>query len=155
ERTTLYRALAVGEGGERQVLVRVEVSPAIDLFQLVNESPRRVGSPAEVRWSVRGADAIELSDAEGHRWIVPRDRLEEGSKEVPVPADGVLWLTAWRDGVPARRKLHVPLTEGPRIQELQARAGELTPDGRLAATLSWKVEGAASLELLTLPGGAM
>lgn len=153
ERSTVYRAVADGEGGQRQIHVRVEVSPAVDAFQMVDVSPRRVGSQVEVSWAVRGADTLELSDAEGRRWQAPEALLPGGAVEVPVPEDGVIQLTAWREGVPARRKLHVPLTEGPRIEAWQALAEELGADGRTSVALSWRVEAATSLEILALPGG--
>lgn len=158
ERTTVYRLVAAGPGGEVSVQERLALMPVIQRFDSPAAGVVRPGQEVELGWAIRGATSATISNRSGWFLEVPAAELDAGSVRAPVGLGGAFVLTAASDELIAEPvTLMIPLTAEPRILEtrFEPEGGVTAGNGEVATlTFAWEVQGAeGSLHLEKIPGG--
>ena len=140
-----YRATARGAGGETTHVAHLAIRPVVDQFDVVGGERASPGEKVTARWSVRGADSLQL--AVGTRWIdLPG---LSGELEVEMPAGGVFLLRALRGTrVVEKNFAWERLGEEPIIRVF--KGGPLVTAGkgvRGVSSVEWEIDGAAKIRL--------
>jgi len=150
-RTTSYRLVATGPGGEREQTVTVEVAPVLYVFTADVTDPVHVGTSVTLRWETSGAEAVTVSNVEGFVHDAPAAELDRGEVSAPVGASGRFLLTILRGSIEVSSEAVVHLDSTPVVLSFSADPPAVTITGTVV--LSWRTAGAISSSIEAIPGG--
>ncbi|HWV39132.1 MAG TPA: hypothetical protein VN033_11750, partial [Vulgatibacter sp.] len=153
---TRYEVVAIGASGEAKASVEIDVKPRIDLFEVTTPAPTRPGRQVDLRWAIVGATSASILADGSTRFDVDPSDLSEGEIALAVGSSGTFELVAVGTGGESRATARIGLTNLPLIDRFEGPA-EVTAaaDAPSLVTLRWEVDGADSVELAAIPGGAI
>lgn len=148
ERTTTYVLEAHNAHVAASATTTVEVFPVIDVFELLSEEPLAAGEVATLRWEVRAADALILTNLEDEIEI-PSEQIAAGQGEIAAATGGVFRLIARSGELETTAEVEADVRPLPRILSFELPEKAAKPaDGPALITVAWEVEHAEQILLL-------
>lgn len=155
--TTVFVVDAHGDGKVVTASTTVAVAPVVSSFEAATPGSHARGADVELRWSVRGAQAVRITGSDGWTFDAGAEALEDGSTIAAVPDDGRFELEAVLAGEKTVRFLKLALLDPPAVLAFGATPGVVTvpAGGQASVTLTWNTARATSVDVELEGGGVV